>query len=158
MWNTSRNYAGWNFKRRGGGEGGGDRGVGRGKTGTIGAPSSSSSSSSSTAKYYYDDAKRGWKRERETDQTWEGDEGELSTTTSMVRVVPFGSIMTPEVCTLESNVDMCLLGVFDGESLSLPSPPNAVPTIATDGGNDYEDDDDVGGVEVELGSKTTSSD
>jgi hypothetical protein len=72
-----------------------------------------------------------------------------ASTSSVVLVVPFGSYATPEVCTFESDVDMCLWGVVDGESSTPPStpPPSSTATtmtatVARNGDGDDDNDDE----------------
>ena len=72
--------------------------------------------------YYYDDNQRGWKSSSSNNNSNNkegggGDSISLIAKTAeaadeAVRVIPFGSFMTLDVCTFESDVDMCLWGVI----------------------------------------------
>jgi hypothetical protein len=68
--------------------------------------------------YYYDNNKRGWKSSNSNnDDNNNNNKPKVAETaaaadnTTEVRVIPFGSFMTLDVCTFESDVDMCLWGV-----------------------------------------------
>ena len=111
-------------------------------------------SSSEARGYHYDDAGGGGRWRKDEDDEEEEEEGmdmatKSASTSSVVLVVPFGSYATPEVCTFESDVDMCLWGVVDGESSTPPStpPPSSTATtmtatVARNGDGDDGDDDE----------------